>query len=102
MTEAPPGITVTVVFALPERATEIALHLPAGATLRDALERSDLAARHPGVDFDHARVGIFGRLADRGSVLADGDRVEVYRDLIVDPKKARRGRVHARQKSQPK
>jgi uncharacterized protein len=98
VTEALPAIRVTVVFALPTHATEIALRLPAGATLGHALARSSLAARHPDVDFDHARVGIFGKLADRSSVLADGDRVEVYRSLVVDPKTARLGRVAARQK----
>jgi uncharacterized protein len=98
MMGALPGITVTVVFALPDGATEIALRLPAGATLEHALAHSGLAGRHPDVDFNHARVGIFGKLADRSLVLADGDRVEVYRSLVVDPKRARLGRVAARQK----
>jgi putative ubiquitin-RnfH superfamily antitoxin RatB of RatAB toxin-antitoxin module len=97
--EARPVIAVTVVFALPERATEIALRLPPGATLGHALDRSGLAARHPDIDFNVARVGIFGKLADRGSVLADGDRVEVYRPLTVDPKKARLGRAASRRKT---
>jgi hypothetical protein len=98
VTQTTPGIAVTVVFALPDRATEIALGLPAGATLGDAVDRAGLADRHPDVDFTRARVGIFGKLADRSSVLADGDRVEVYRALTVDPKSARLGRAAARQK----
>jgi uncharacterized protein len=95
-------IAVSVVFALPDGATEIALRLPAGATLGDAIERSGLAARHPDVDFTRARAGIFGKLADRSAVLSDGDRVEVYRGLVIDPKKARLGRVAARAKAPAK
>ena len=97
-----PGIKVTVVLALPDRATEIAVRLPAGATLGDALEGSGLAERHPEVDVARARVGIFGKLSDRKAVLADGDRVEVYRALIADPKERRLRRAAARAKAQPK
>ena len=96
-----PGIEVTVVLALTNRATEIAVRLPAGATLSDALEGSGLAERHPEVDVARARVGIFGKLSDRKAVLADGDRIEVYRALIADPK-ARRLRRAAARKPQPK
>ena len=97
-----PGIEVTVILALPDRATEIAVRLPAGATLGDALEGSGLAERHPEVDVARARVGIFGKLSDRKAVLADGDRVEVYRALIADPKEGRLRRAAARTKAQPK
>ncbi len=97
-----PDIEVTVVLALPDRATEIAVRLPAGATLGDALEGSGLSGRHPEADLARARVGIFGKLSDREAVLADGDRVEVYRALIADPKQRRVRRAAARSKSQPK
>jgi putative ubiquitin-RnfH superfamily antitoxin RatB of RatAB toxin-antitoxin module len=97
-----PGIEVTVVLALPDRATEIAVRLPAGATLGDALEGSGLAERHPEADVARARVGIFGKLSDRKAVLADGDRVEVYRALIADPKERRLRRAAARTKAHPK
>jgi uncharacterized protein len=95
MIEGPCDIGVSVVFALPDRASEIALRLPAGATIADALERSCLAERHPEVDLDRARVGIFGKLSDRRAILADGDRVEVYRPLIADPKQQRQRRAAA-------
>ena len=97
-----PGIEVTVVLALPDRATEIAVRLPAGATLGDAIEGSGLAERHPDVDMTRARVGIFGKLSDRKAKLANGDRVEVYRALIADPKERRLRRAAARTKVQPK
>lgn len=88
-------IEIIVVLALPDHATQIALRLPAGATVTDALERSGLAALHPEVDLARARVGIFGKLADRRAILADGDRVEVYRALVADPKQQRQRRAAA-------
>jgi uncharacterized protein len=102
MIENDPSIEVTVVLALPDRATEIAVRLPTGATLGDALEASGLADRHPDVDMARARFGIFGRLSDRKAMLADGDRVEVYRALIADPKERRSRRAAARTKAPPK
>jgi uncharacterized protein len=102
MIQAAPGIEVTVVFALPDRATEIPVRLPAGATVADALEASGLAERHSDVDMARARVGIFGKLSDRNATLADGDRVEVYRALIADPKERRLRRAAERAKGQPK
>ena len=100
MMQAAPGIQVTVVFALPDRATQIPLRLPAGATVADALERSGLAALHPEIDLAGARIGIFGKLADREAILADGDRVEVYRALVTDPKEGRLRRAAVRPKTQ--
>ena len=99
MIQALPGIEVTVVLALPDRATQIAVRLPAGATVADALERSGLATRHPDVDLARARVGIFGKLADRHAILADGDRVEVYRALVADPKQRRLKQAASRSKT---
>lgn len=100
MIQVAPGIEVTVVFALPDRATEIPVRLSAGGTVADALERSGLAARHPEIDLAGTRVGIFGKLADRKAILADGDRVEVYRALVADPKEHRLRRAAARHKTQ--
>ena len=89
-------IAVTVVYALPEHASEIELKLPSGATVGDALEASGLAANHPEVDVARCAVGVFGRRVERDRVLADGDRVEVYRPLVADPKDARRRRAQGR------
>jgi putative ubiquitin-RnfH superfamily antitoxin RatB of RatAB toxin-antitoxin module len=86
-------ITVTIVYALPDAASEIAVRLPAGATIAEAIDRADLAARMPGVDVCTCPVGIFGKRTRRDTVLADGDRVELYRPLIVDPQQARRRRA---------
>lgn len=86
-------IVVTVVLAWPDEATEVELRLPAGATVADAIEQSGVAGRHPRIDVAHAAVGIFGRRVERDRILSDGDRVEVYRPLVADPKDARRRRT---------
>ena len=89
-------IRVNVVYALPDRAIEVALTLPAGATVGEALVRSGLAARHPELDLARCPVGIFGRRSGRQKALADGDRIEIYRPLVAEPKDARRRRAQRR------
>ncbi len=89
-------IVVTVVYALRERATEIELQLPEGATVAQALAGSGLAALHPETDIAHCPVGIFGKATVRHAIVADGDRIEVYRPLQVDPKELRRRRATRR------
>jgi putative ubiquitin-RnfH superfamily antitoxin RatB of RatAB toxin-antitoxin module len=86
-------ISVTVVYALPDAVTEIEVRLTAGATIADAIEQSGIAARLPDADMAGASVGIFGKRVRRDTTLGDGDRVEIYRRLIADPKVARRRRA---------
>jgi putative ubiquitin-RnfH superfamily antitoxin RatB of RatAB toxin-antitoxin module len=86
-------ISVSVVYALPERATEIEVRLSGGATVADAIARSRIAEQHPEIDFARAAIGIFGREVRRDATLADGDRVEIYRPLIADAKDIRRKRA---------
>ena len=82
---------VEVVYALPDGADVTVLDLPQGATVRDALAASGIAGRHAAIDL--AQLGIFGRRVAAETALSDGDRVEVYRPLAVDPKEARRRRA---------
>ena len=85
-------ISVTIVFALPDQALEIELRLAAGATVAEALTRVP-SEKVQDLDLSHAPVGIFGRRVERHQVLADGDRVEIYRSLTAEPKAARRRRA---------
>ncbi|CAB3655479.1 RnfH family protein [Trinickia soli] len=87
------SLSVEVCYARPEAQTLIAVTLPAGATVRDALAASGVAERHPEIDLAVAKVGIFGKLTTLDGPLADYDRVEIYRPLVVDPKLARQRRV---------
>jgi hypothetical protein len=79
---------VEVIDARPEGARVVSVELPAGATLRDALAAS-------GFELDPGKqaFGIFGRRAALDDALAEGDRVEIYRPLALDPKEARRRRA---------
>jgi uncharacterized protein len=90
-------ITVTVVYALPDAATEVEVSLRHGATVADAVGLSGLAARHPEADIARRPVGVFGKRVDRRTIVVDGDRIEVYRSLFADPKDARRKRAGRRQ-----
>lgn len=86
-------LNVEVVYALPSGEDAVRVALPAGATLRDALLESGLALRHPEIDPGRVRLGVFGRERSSSERAADGDRVEVYRALKIDPRQARRERA---------
>lgn len=86
-------LSIEVCYALATTQTLVCLRLPAGATLRDAIEASGIAKLHPEIDPATAKAGIFGKPKPPDTPLADHDRVEIYRPLIVDPKLARQRRV---------
>lgn len=92
MPEAP-RIRVSVVHAGPDRAIDIELSLPEGSRVADAIERSGIRAMLTGIGIRDDRLGIFARKVSPDTVLRDGDRVEIYRPLRVDPKEARRKRA---------
>ncbi|WP_440221612.1 RnfH family protein [Dokdonella sp. MW10] len=85
-------IRVEVAYAEPQRQFLRALEVPAGTTLEQAIGASGLADAF-GIDVDTLEAGIWSKRRDRGTVLGDGDRVELYRPLVVDPKEARRRRA---------
>ena len=86
----PEPLHVEVAYARADRQFVIPLELPAGATLADAIHASGLLASCPEIDLDRQRVGVFGKLAPLDRALSDGDRVEIYRPLVGDPKEIRR------------
>lgn len=83
-------IEVEVVYALTERQALFALAVPAGATAGDAIEKSGIAKKFPEQDLAACQLGIWGRLVNRDQTLEDGDRVEIYRPLEIDPRETRR------------
>lgn len=88
-------IRVSVVYAEPGRVFNVGFELPAGSTVADAIERSGIRGARPDVEIREDRLGIFARKANPATVLRDGDRVEIYRPLTIDPKEARRRRAKA-------
>lgn len=86
-------IAVWVVYAEPKRAFNVELTLPDGVTVADAIAESGIRDAWPGVEIRADRVGIFARKVSLDTMLRDGDRVEIYRPLKIDPKEARRLRA---------
>jgi putative ubiquitin-RnfH superfamily antitoxin RatB of RatAB toxin-antitoxin module len=91
--EAGGEFEVEVVYALPGGQTLLLLRVAAGTTVGEAIVRSGVLAQYPEIQTDGLRAGIFGRLCALDTPLNAGDRVEIYRPLIVEPKEARRRRA---------
>jgi len=83
-------IRVEVAYAKPEAQTIIELEVPMGATAEEAARLSGIEEQFPEIQLGKNRLGIFGRLVKGTQKLASGDRVEIYRPLIADPKVVRR------------
>lgn len=98
------GITVEVAYALPERQRIIRLTVPQGTSMLEAVRLSGIAEHFPGRDIDNSAMGIFGKAVPRPAerVLTEGERVEIYRPLIADPKEVRKQRAaRARDAARP-
>lgn len=93
-----PDIRVEVVYALPERQYLRQLVLEEGSTLEQAIRASGLLALRQDIDLNVNKVGIFSRPAKLDDTLSDGDRVEIYRPLLIDPKELRRQRAERTRK----
>jgi putative ubiquitin-RnfH superfamily antitoxin RatB of RatAB toxin-antitoxin module len=94
------SIAVEVAYALPEKQRIIRLEVPEGTTALAAAQQSGMEAHFEGLQINEdSKLGIFGHAVSHSQVLQEGDRVEIYRPLIADPKevrKARAARVKAR------
>lgn len=92
---AKPSIRVEVAYALAGRQKLLSLSVPYGTTARQAAEGSGMAAHFPGLDLASCPLGIFGKALAKPEerVLEEGERVEIYRPLIADPKEVRKQRA---------
>jgi putative ubiquitin-RnfH superfamily antitoxin RatB of RatAB toxin-antitoxin module len=82
--------------ARPGEAREVDLELRAGANVLDAIRASGAMTGEGAIDISIQAVGIWGRTVALDAPLAEGDRVEIYRALLMDPKEARRRRAQRR------
>lgn len=80
---------VEVVYALPDQQDICVIEVSEGSTAQHAVEQSGLLQRYPELAEVPWMLGIFGRKVEHTVCLSAGDRVEIYRPLIIDPKKAR-------------
>ena len=87
------ALRVEVVYALPGEQTVVAVELGPGATVSQAIIASGVLERHPEIDLAAADLGVWGERVGRDYCVSDGDRIEIYRPLIADPKTMRRQRV---------
>ncbi len=92
---APASINVEVAYATPQKQLIRAVNVDKGTTIGAAIVQSGIMMDFPELEtmLENARVGIFGKVASMTTVLEDGDRVEIYRPLIADPKEVRRKRA---------
>jgi uncharacterized protein len=86
-------LRIEIVYAQPQCSLVKSLSLPAGATIADALSLVASDQDFRGLDLASCAVGIFGKVARKDQQLMDGDRIEIYRPLIEEPKLARRKRA---------
>ena len=86
-------IEVEVAYAQPDSQKIITVKVLPNATIEDAIEASEIASIFPEIDLSKVKVGVFSKPASLETRLSPGDRVEIYRPLIIDPKEARRLRA---------
>ncbi len=87
------GRRVEVAYATARRQTVIDVTIPQGATLGDAIRLSGILERFPELDLARNSVGVFGVIKSLTDPVQEGDRVEIYRPLVADPKETRRRRA---------
>ena len=88
-----PEIKVEVVYALPEKQYLLKVRLAQGSTVEQAIAESGILELRTDIDLAKNKVGIFSRPVKLADAVNDGDRVEIYRPLIADPKELRRQRA---------
>ncbi|MDO8312922.1 MAG: RnfH family protein [Sideroxyarcus sp.] len=86
-------IHIEVVYALPHEQTLLKLDVPVGTSIADGIRLSGMLNKHPEIDLEKSKFGIFGKLSKADVVLRERDRIEIYRPLIADPKEVRRKRA---------
>ncbi|HFC8477462.1 RnfH family protein [Neisseria mucosa] len=86
-------LEIEIVYGLADRQVLKNMTVTEGTTVREAALQSGLEVEFPELDLQQAPLGIFGKAVKDKTVLRDGDRIEVYRPLLIDPKEARRKRA---------
>ena len=86
-------ILVEVAYARVDVQRILSVELEAGSTVETAIKTSGILNIFPEIDLQKQKIGIFGKLCQLSDVVHDGDRIEIYRPLIIDPKEARRAKA---------
>lgn len=83
-------MNVGVCYAEADRQVWLRLETPEGSTVEQAIRHSGILKRFPEIDLDMQKVGIYGKLVKLDAPVKEGDRIEIYRPIIADPKTVRR------------
>ena len=86
-------INIEVDYALPTKQTIVDVALKEGTTVQQAIEASNILEQFPDIDLKATKVGVWSRVVKLNDTLIDGDRIEIYRPLIADPKEIRKRRA---------
>ena len=83
-------ITVELIYPLPEEQILFTIRVANGTTIEQAIKSSGILTKYPQIDLNLNKVGIFSKVSPLNTELREGDRIEIYRPLIADPKEARK------------
>lgn len=89
---------ISVVYALPERQAIAEIEVAEGTTVAEAVAQSGLSRQFPDIDAQPLACAIYGRAVAMASIVRGGDRIEILRALLIDPKEGRRSRVASARK----
>lgn len=87
------SIRVEVAYALPHKQAIVPVEVAPGTTVLEAAQQSGISDKFDGIDLENSKFGIFGKVVAPKQVLQEGDRVEIYRPLLADPKEVRKARA---------
>ncbi|WP_408609397.1 RnfH family protein [Alteromonas pelagimontana] len=86
-------LNIEVAYALPTKQSLIELAVAEGTTVEEAIAASRISDLYPDLDLNATKVGIWSRVVKLKDTVKDGDRIEIYRSLIADPKEVRKRRA---------
>lgn len=91
-----PMIKVEVAYASLDRQCILILEVKAGSTIETAILASGILTLFPEIDLTKQKLGVFSKPRQLLDIVNDGDRIEIYRPLIIDPKEARRAKARSK------
>jgi len=83
-------MNIGVCYADSDRQLWLRMEVPDGSSVEQAIRRSGILQRFPEIDLTTQKVGVYGKLVKLDSPVKDGDRIEIYRPIIADPRTVRR------------
>ena len=92
-------LTIEVAYDTPDKQVLLTVHPQEGATVEECIRMSDVLEQFPEIDLEQQKVGIWNKTVKLNAQPRDGDRIEIYRPLIADPKAVRKRRAEEAKQS---